>query len=460
VKYCCVIFWFVVWVVCTGYSISWLVGPVGIPQSVTTAEEAHPNGIENYYGIMWWGKGDVLHPIINNVTGLGFGPSKYFDPNKPTLIYSHGYQPGAGESARRERLTSFDGVLMADAWIEAGWNVGSFYWTQFADEPNVEGAEAKIWPLCLPVLDVCDAPYPMRWKKKDGTFVKPLANSIPSVSDLLYESIVASTEGANPEKGFKLRLVGHSLGGSVVIGASYRLAAAADAGIIPSYLKPERVSMLDPFWTPAHARDVFQRLLRMRYVHNVTQDMSRTSVFSAPAGYGKELLTTPNSQLTTAFVWQDAKFISSQNGYFAGATAGAAKHMSSKAFYFLSIDPKNPNKEIGPSAVTNDQVVKDFAVSGYYWKQVKGFYTESILDDVYEKLSWHHDPLPNHDGDAEGTIAIWVLINVLFLVLTCCCGICFCTWCLGKRKRLKFDDIEKMNNVADRGLFSIEEWGC
>jgi hypothetical protein len=101
------------------------------------------------------------------------------------------------------------------------------------------------------------------------------------------------------------------------------------------------------------------------------------------------------------------------------------------------------------SAVTNDQVVKDFAVSGYYWKQVKGFYTESILDDVYEKLSWHHDPLPNHDGDAEGTIAIWVLINVLFLVLTCCCGICFCTWCLGKRKRLKFDDIEKMNNVAD-----------
>ena len=24
-------------------------------------------------------------------------------------------------------------------------------------------------------------------------------------------------------------------------------------------------------------------------------------------------------------------------------------------------------------------------------------------------------------------------------------------WCLGKRKRLKFDDIEKMNNVADDG---------
>ena len=124
-----------------------------------------------------------------------------------------------------------------------------------------------------------------------------------------------------------------------------------------------------------------------------------------------------------------------------------------KAFYFLSIDPKNPNKEIGPSAVTNDQVVKDFAVSGYYWKQVKGFYTESILDDVYEKLSWHHDPLPNHDGDAEGTIAIWVLINVLFLVLTCCCGICFCTWCLGKRKRLKFDDIEKMNKLPREARF-------
>ena len=25
---------------------------------------------------------------------------------------------------------------MADAWIDAGWNVGSFYWTQFADAPT------------------------------------------------------------------------------------------------------------------------------------------------------------------------------------------------------------------------------------------------------------------------------------------------------------------------------------
>ena len=30
--------------------------------------------------------------------------------------------------------------------------------------------------------------------------------------------------------------------------------------------------------------------------------------------------------------------------------------------------------------------MQDFAVSGYYWKQTDGFYTETILDDVYEKV--------------------------------------------------------------------------
>lgn len=320
---------------------------------------------------------------------------------------------------------------MADEWIDQGWNIGSFYWTQFADEPTVEQAEDKIWPICFPVTDVCDAPS-MRYKQKDGSFKTPPANSIPSVSDLMYEAIVASTVGAQPEKGFKLRIVGQSLGGGVVVGAGYRLAAAADAGLIPGHLKPERVSMLDPFWTAAHARDILPRMYRLRHVHNVTQDMSRTSSFSAPAGYREALQALPTSSLSVAFVWQDAKYISDQNAYLAGAAAMTAKHMSSKAFYFLSINPKNPNQRLGPSASTDDQHVKDFAVSGFYYKQTGGFDTESILDDVYEKLSWHKDPLPSDAGNAAGTVDVWIVVNVLGAILTLSCGLCLCTWCCGK----------------------------
>lgn len=33
----------------------------------------------------------------------------------------------------------------ADQWLEAGWNVGVFYWTPYADEPALHDAEMKIW---------------------------------------------------------------------------------------------------------------------------------------------------------------------------------------------------------------------------------------------------------------------------------------------------------------------------
>ena len=191
--------------------------------------------------------------------------------------------------------------------------------------------------------------------------------------------------------------------------------------------------MLDPFWTPAHERDVLPRLYRMRHVHNLTMDMSRTSVFSAPAGYRDSVQMLSASELSVAFVWQDAKYISDQNAYLAGAAAQAAKHMSSKAFYFLSVGRNNPNQLLGPSATTEDQVVKDFAVSGYYWKQTDGFYTESVEDDRYKKLSWHRDPLPEDAGTSEGTFVVFLVVTVLNVSLSLSCALCLCTWCLGRR---------------------------
>jgi hypothetical protein len=44
----------------------------------------------------------------------------------------------------------------ADAWLESGWNVGIFYWDQFADELSVLDCEAKIHQR-----DTCDAPLPL-----------------------------------------------------------------------------------------------------------------------------------------------------------------------------------------------------------------------------------------------------------------------------------------------------------
>lgn len=32
-----------------------------------------------------------------------------------------------------------------DRWIQAGWNVGAFYWNQYADEELPQDTECKIW---------------------------------------------------------------------------------------------------------------------------------------------------------------------------------------------------------------------------------------------------------------------------------------------------------------------------
>jgi hypothetical protein len=36
-------------------------------------------------------------------------------------------------------------INAADAWIQSGWNVGVYYWHQYADEDFLHDAEAKIY---------------------------------------------------------------------------------------------------------------------------------------------------------------------------------------------------------------------------------------------------------------------------------------------------------------------------
>merc|ERR1712151_782043 len=92
---------------------------------------------------------------------------------------------------------------------------------------------------------------------------------------------------------FSLRLVGHSLGGGLVLAAAYKLIVAANAGLIPACLKPDRIALLDPYWSQHYESDVALRLHKLAFRHNVTIEMYAGSVFSssihsltAPLGHG------------------------------------------------------------------------------------------------------------------------------------------------------------------------------
>mmetsp|Transcript_71858 Transcript_71858/g.233561 ORF Transcript_71858/g.233561 Transcript_71858/m.233561 type:complete len:361 (+) Transcript_71858:54-1136(+) len=315
----CMRLWCVVWIVLLVITImGW--APVLGNQNNKKAlpEEQFPGGLDLWYGIQWWGRGDVLHPVVNSTTGLGQGPSPFFDPTKPTVIYCHGWQNGGVGSSGLERLTSHDGIHMADSWIDQGWNVGTFYWTQFADEPNVEVAEAKIWETCLEDR-VCYPNHAMSWRGKDGKSHPWNGGLQKSAGQIFYDSVVASMATARPESGFKLRLVGHSLGGGMVMAAGFKLAAAADKGEIPAFLKPDRIAMLDPFWGPAYEVAVLTRMYEISNVHKVTVEVNPSYVDPI-----------------------DIEWIS--------GPAAALKHIAAVASYFLSIDRNNPNAASGPSA--------------------------------------------------------------------------------------------------------------
>mmetsp|Transcript_71859 Transcript_71859/g.233564 ORF Transcript_71859/g.233564 Transcript_71859/m.233564 type:complete len:480 (+) Transcript_71859:54-1493(+) len=382
----CMRLWCVVWIVLLVITImGW--APVLGNQNNKKAlpEEQFPGGLDLWYGIQWWGRGDVLHPVVNSTTGLGQGPSPFFDPTKPTVIYCHGWQNGGVGSSGLERLTSHDGIHMADSWIDQGWNVGTFYWTQFADEPNVEVAEAKIWETCLEDR-VCYPNHAMSWRGKDGKSHPWNGGLQKSAGQIFYDSVVASMATARPESGFKLRLVGHSLGGGMVMAAGFKLAAAADKGEIPAFLKPDRIAMLDPNWSPANEEAVFTRMYEISHFHNVTVEVTRASSFSAPARYGNQLKNLGN--YTCAFSWVDPLYVDPIDIEWLTGPAGGLKHMAARTSYFLSIDRNNPNRPSGPSARTPNDVLKQVTISGQYWKQTKGMSTETVLDDEYEKLAW------------------------------------------------------------------------
>jgi len=67
------------------------------------------------------------------------------------VVYTHGWELDRIRQRYRETFNYAandaehgSDVCTADAWLESGWNVGIFYWDQYADEISVFDCEAKI----------------------------------------------------------------------------------------------------------------------------------------------------------------------------------------------------------------------------------------------------------------------------------------------------------------------------
>jgi len=95
------------------------------------------------YGLYWHGYNNAMQKFVSGQS------NPYYNPAKPTVIYIHGWQKdhAANGYDKAGLLFSHDGVNVytQNSWLDQGWNVGIYHWEQFADENDVQWAEAKIW---------------------------------------------------------------------------------------------------------------------------------------------------------------------------------------------------------------------------------------------------------------------------------------------------------------------------
>jgi hypothetical protein len=189
------------------------------------------------YGIYWCASDGRAEKFIAG------RKNSYFDPTKPSVIYIHGWQK---DTTLRDYFREYPYFIITSSvknvdtgrfWINKGFNIGVFFWNQFADESEVKDAEAKIWFYNNGYKN-------MRYRLYDGSY-KDFA--LPkSVGDLAFEEFVKNFSNYN---GSEIRIVGHSLGNQLATLLTYKVHQAIKSGQLPQNVMPKRLVLLDPFWS-------------------------------------------------------------------------------------------------------------------------------------------------------------------------------------------------------------------
>ena len=195
-------------------------------------------------------KGDNKEACFARLKKQGF-----FDPNRKTIVFIHGWQPSSMEKKDRFDLcfqyTKEDGKpsqVYNTLKYWKNWNVAVFYWNQFADEDTpyvgVVDAEAKIYST--------DAPNGMRWAYLDDAGKRHYCSDADSkcimpkqtVVDMAYDAFINALPNKENFKGDALRITGQSLGTQIAIQLTDRVMNN------PALPQPTRLVLLDPYFSP------------------------------------------------------------------------------------------------------------------------------------------------------------------------------------------------------------------
>ena len=320
------------------------------------------------YGLYWFDYANAKKAEPGTI-------NPYYDANKPTFIYVHGWQKGSVEEQGRSTFDRSDSggasEDLSQYWLDQGYNVGILYWNQFADEDEVKDAEAKI--------HTTEGPQGMRWKSLDGTYH---AGPNKNITQLLFESI---RDNMGDFSNGHFRIAGHSLGNQLALSISKELNNAVENGLNANLL-PDRIALLDPFyskgaqdyldgqWPGEIARETADTLKAA----NVILETYRSSLAGSSGIAGDTNVDLMNKTAFTEI-----------RPWYLSFWEIAEKHSAAVNWYFGSIafDAPQLTSNLGdaPSAATSDARTRELMNSNYGARQDEGAYTLTPEDDTFER---------------------------------------------------------------------------
>lgn len=385
------------------------------------------------WGIYWFGHDDQFAKATSSQA------SAFYDPKKPTLLFMHGWtggtKEGQGWTVNCRRVTTRcpssacteanEGIMLAETWLDQGWNVGFFYWDQLADEPCPRHAEQKIW------FD--RKGDGLRWKsysvsKGSSTFHHLMEDNVLSVADLCVKAVRNAMAGFS---GKHVRFAGHSIGSQLAVRCAGFLHEENHEAA------PQRIALLEPFFTKRELLFFFNtpgcqdttsaepvkgfaekataaELAKLWKSHNVVTEVYKSSILTQQEEvFGKKIEAgTSSSELEKlgTFVryrphwcggleWVPAKLDLSHYGHM------WCRHLAAFPMYFLSMGrPPPPVRAqlsdapgdavaacLTPSATCDDESIRMWVMrqqclngTAQRWTQIEGFETLNNSDDTFE----------------------------------------------------------------------------
>ena len=154
-----------------------------------------------------------------------------FDPKKPTVIFIHGMQMNNG-------YNDYDPIPNPLGWLEAGYNFGVYFWSQFADCETPGNGKLKIW------LRGNGWFY---YEDDNGKRVKESEDVLEYTTSEVFVAYYLDLLKNVNYSGSSITIAGHSLGANTTIAATSYLVTLYDQGSIEKSVLPDRVVLLDAY---------------------------------------------------------------------------------------------------------------------------------------------------------------------------------------------------------------------